>query len=315
VLLTSIMVVFVVGNVLCAISVSYWTLLGARLVLAACHGLVFGVAMVIASQLAPPHRQATAISLVIAGVSTATIIGVPLGTAIGNAYGWRTPFWVAAAIGVIACLILAWLIPNTGRQAGQKADTRAEIRAAIRPVAIFGFLLVAAFIMLSYIVPFLTDVGGVAIEVVPWVLLALGIASFVGNLLGGWLGDRNPVITTVGAFTLLIAIFALLSQLGSNPWIATGLLSLAWLTIFSVPASLQARLMREVKDAPNFASTLMNTATQVGIAAGAALGGFVLAAGWRYEQLPALSAAFAALALVATATLVLYDRRRLAVAA
>lgn len=111
-LLLGIMVVYVAGNVLCALAQNYWGLMGARLVLSACHGIHFGVAMVVATRVAPERRKATAISVVVAGVSAATILGVPIGTALGNACGWRASFWVLAAVGVVALGILAVFIPN-----------------------------------------------------------------------------------------------------------------------------------------------------------------------------------------------------------
>jgi DHA1 family inner membrane transport protein len=306
--------VFVVGNVLCAIATNYWSLLGARLVLAAAHGLHFGVAMVVVSRLAPPHRQATAISLVIAGVSAATVIGVPFGTAIGNAWGWRAPFWVAAGIGVAAFAVLASLIPAMSEPPRQRGMTQLEFRAAVRPVALlcymnFALSLAASFAVISYIVPFFTEVSGVATAIVPWMLLALGVGGFVGTIAGGWLGDRYPAATMIGTFVLMATIYLALVPLAANPWLAVGLLGIAWMIGFAVPASLQARLLREVKDAPNLASTVMNTASQVGIATGAALGGLVLTLGWGYGQLPLLSVGFALLALAGAVTLVLYDRR------
>jgi MFS transporter, DHA1 family, inner membrane transport protein len=313
-LLLLIMAAYIVGNVLCALATSYWTLMGARLVLSACHGLHFGVAMVVATRIAPEDRKATAVSLVVAGVSAATILGVPLGTAIGNAYGWRTTFWVAVAVGVVALVILALFIPNRSGESAQQADMKTELAAAVRPIAlllyaIFGSLLVAYFMMLAYIVPFLTDAVGIALDVVPWILFAMGIASFLGTLAGGQLGDRNPAAALIGAFVLMAVFLAALWQFAPNAW-AIGLLLLAWLSAFSIPAILQSRLMREVSDAPNFASTLMNTASQVGIAAGAALGGLLIASGWSYGQLPLFAAAFAALALVGALFLVSSDRRR-----
>ena len=314
VLLLAIMVVYIAGNVLCAIATSYWTLMGARIVLSACHGLHFGVAMVVATRVAPEGRKATAISLVVAGVSAATILGLPLGTALGNAYGWRTTFWVIAAVGVIALVILALFIPNRSGEAPQQSDMKTEMAAAIRPIAllcyaIFTALLVAYFIMLAYIVPFLTDAVGISIEMVPWVLLAMGIASFIGTLVGGQLGDRNPAATMISAFALMAIFLAALWQFAPNAW-AIGLLLLAWLSAFSIPAVLQSRLLREVSDAPNFASTLMNTAGQVGIAFGAGLGGLIIATGWSYGQLPLIAAASSALALLGTLLLISYDRRR-----
>src|SRR4051812_7359831 len=111
-LLLAIVAVFVVGNILCAISSGYWMLLAARLLMSACHGLYFGVAIVLAGRLAPPGRQSFAVSVVVAGVTIAIIVGVPIGTAIGNALGWRTTFWITAGAGAVASLIVAWLIPG-----------------------------------------------------------------------------------------------------------------------------------------------------------------------------------------------------------
>jgi DHA1 family inner membrane transport protein len=314
VLLLAIMVIYILGNVLCAVAASYWTLMGARIVLSACHGLHFGVAIVVATRVAPESRKATAISLVVAGVSAATILGVPLGTAIGNAYGWRTTFWVASAIGALALVILALFIPNRSGEVAQTSNMRMELVAALRPkallcYAIFAALLVSYFIMLAYIVPFLTETAGVPLEVVPWVLFGMGIASFAGTLAGGQFGDRNSAATMVAGFALMATFLAVLWQFGGSPWAATTLLFVAWLAAFSIPASLQSRLLREASDAPNFASTLMNTASQVGIAAGAALGGYVIASGWTYGQLPLIAALACIVALGGTLLLVSLDRR------
>ena len=316
-LLLGVMGLYVAGNILCALAQNYWGLMGARLVLSACHGIHFGVATVVATRVAPEGRQATAISVVVAGVSAATILGVPIGTAIGNAYGWRAAFWALSAIGVLALGILAIFIPAGSGEAKQSSDMKAEFAAAIRPIcllcyAIFGVLLVAYFIMLAYIVPFLTEVAHAPLGVVPWVLLVMGVASFGGTLIGGQLGDRNPSATMTGALALMAIFLFLLWQLAFNTWTAVALLFLAWLSAFTIPASLQSRLIREANEAPNFASTLMNTASQVGIATGAALGGYVIAGGWSYSQLPLVASGFSTVALVLTLFLFSYDRRALA---
>jgi DHA1 family inner membrane transport protein len=314
-ILLAITVVFIVGNVLCAVASTYWGLMAARLVCSACHGLHFGVAMVIATSVAPEGRKATAVSLVIAGVSAAPVLGVPLGTAIGNAYGWRTTFWVVAGIGILAFVILALFIPSRSGEQAQASDMKAQFSAAGRPIAvlcyvIFAALLVAYFIMLAYIVPFLTDVSGVPLEMVPWVLFATGIAAVLGTLGGGQLGDRNPAVALTGAFLLMALCLALLWQFAPNAWVAIVLMFLVWVAGFGTTAPLQSRLQREVRDAPNFASTLMNTASQVGIAAGAALGSVAISSGWSYGQLPLIASAFAALATVGTILLFALDRRR-----
>src|SRR5262249_47559398 len=156
---------------LCAIATSYWMLLGARLLVACCHGVFFGTALVLAMRLAPRDRQTSAVSLVIAGVSLASVLGGPIGTAIGQAYGWRTTSYVIAGAGALAAVGVALLVPRTREQA-QASDLAAEIRAAARPKVLLAYTAIAFFIMgalglYSYIVPLLTTVSGVPQEDIP----------------------------------------------------------------------------------------------------------------------------------------------------
>src|SRR3569833_409408 len=138
-LLLAIVAVFIVGNILCALSSGYWMLLAARLIMSSCHGLYFGVAIVLAGRLAPEGRQSFAVSVVVAGVTTAISVGVPIGTAIGNACGWRTTFWVTAGAGALAALTVAWLIPGRG-SLEPPHDLKAELRAAVRPVVLLCYV-------------------------------------------------------------------------------------------------------------------------------------------------------------------------------
>jgi DHA1 family inner membrane transport protein len=313
-LLLAVMVVFVAGNVFCALAGSYGMLLAARLVLSACHGLFFGVAIVIAVNLAPPGRQATAISVVTAGVNMATIIGVPLGTAIGNAFGWRMPFWIIVGAGIVATLIVVMLIPASPREDRTSSSFGTELAAAFRPVVLFSFaiiifVLIGFFTFFSYLVPLLTDVSGVPLSLVPAILFGVGIAGFFGNLLGGRLGDWNPTLTVTGSIAGNAVLLVGLWQFAPNSVAVVILLCLIWLVGFMFLAPVQSRVLREVSDAPNFASTLLSTSFQVGIAIGAALGGAVIAAGLGYAALPLVSAGFFGLGLLTTLSLMAYDRR------
>jgi DHA1 family inner membrane transport protein len=271
--------------------------------------------MVIATSLAPPGRQATAVSLVMAGVNAATIIGVPLGVAIGNGYGWRAPFWVLLAVGAVAALVIALLIPSVRQEDRAQSNLRAELAAAVRPVVLLCYLNIALlmigfFCVVAYIAPFLTDAVGIPIDGVPWVLFAISIAGFGGNLLGGWLGDLNYKATMIGSISVAGLLFFALSQVATNTPVAVTIMFFAWTCGFAFAAPTQTRLLREVADAPNFASTLMSTAFQVGIATAAFIGGAAISAGWAYSQLPLLSAAALAAALVGTVILVMFDRSR-----
>lgn len=312
-LLLYISAVFIGGNVICGLAPSYGALLIARLLMSACHGLFFGVAMVLASRLAPEDRRASAVSMVLAGVAVAIIAGVPLGTAIGNAWGWRTTFWAIAAASSAASLIVVWLIPEDGEHV--EANLGAELQAAIRPMVLmcyvnFAIPLIAFFALLSYAVPLLTEVGGVPLTYVPVVLFGTGLASFTGSIIGGRLADWNPFATVIGIAVTDTILFLLLSQLAANGTVSAMLMCVIWFVSFGLPPPLQSLALREAIDAPNLTATMMNTASQVGIACGAAFGGFVIAQGWGYASIPLFGAGFWVVGLVCILVLMAYERRR-----
>jgi DHA1 family inner membrane transport protein len=110
--LMSLIGVFIVGNLLCAIAPGYWVLMAARIVTAFCHGAFFGIGSVVAADLVAPNRRAQAIALMFTGLTLANVLGVPLGTALGQAAGWRATFWVVTLIGLLAAGALAVCLPK-----------------------------------------------------------------------------------------------------------------------------------------------------------------------------------------------------------
>jgi DHA1 family inner membrane transport protein len=316
-LMIVLMLIFVVGNILCALATTYWMLLGARLLVACCHGLFFGVALVLAMRLAPKDRQTSAVSLVVAGVSLASVFGVPLGAAIGQAYGWRTTFWVIAGAGALAAVAVGLLVPDAREQQAAKSDLATEIRAAMRPPVLLAYTAIAFFIMgaiglYSYIVPLLTTVSGVPLDYVPLVLFGMGFCGVFGNLIGGWLADRNPFATMIASLATIVVIMLTLAALTHSAWGTVICLLLCWMVAYGFPAPIQARVLKDTADAPNLASTLISTAFNLGIAIAAALGAAAINAGWGYGSLPIVDAAAEALALAVVVTLALYGRRRAA---
>ena len=313
-ILLVIMGVFVVGCIGCALAPNYPLLLAARLLMAACHGLFFGAAMVLATRLAPPGRQATALSVVLAGVNAATILGIPLGAAIGNAYGWRTSFWVIAGLATLAGIVLLMLIPNAKEEHAAKSDFRAELRAVLNPVVLICFVSIALALMgvfsyVAYIVPFLTGPAGIPIESVPWILFATGVAGFFGNIAAGRIADRNPIGTMVLGLAGCAICLVILTQVLGTVWLSVPLMCLSNFFGFMFPAPVQARILKEIAHAPNFGSTLISTSFQAGIACGAALGGLAINAGRGYANLPLLFALGQGLALLGVVGLLAYDRR------
>lgn len=313
-LLVRVMGLLVVGSVLCALSTSYWMLLAARLVVASGHGLFFGLAMVLATRLAPPGRQTTAVSLVITGVTLSNILGIPLGTAIGNALGWRVTFWAIAGAGLVAAIVLALLIPAAPEQPRSGDRLRAELRAAVQPVVLLCYAISIAymtgvFAMFAYLVPLLTDVSGIPIDYVPWVLFGMGFVGFFGTLIGGRLGDWNGQVAMVGISSVCIVFLIIMSQLVHISWAALACLWTLWLVGFGFAPTIRTRIVKESSDAPTFAATLTSSAFNIGIASGAAIGGAAIAAGWGYGALPLINAAGLGVALLGVLLLGLIGRR------
>ena len=301
-LLLALMVVFVIGNALCALATSYWLLMGARLVIACSHGLFFGVALLVATRLVAKDRQASALSVVVAGITIANVLGVPIGTAIGNAFGWRMSFWAIAALGVAATVVLALLIPAAAEEHHRPASLRAELTAVTRPQVFLSYLMIALvmtgfFATFSYVVPILTLVTGLSTAMVPVMLFVSGVGGILGNLLGGRLGDWRPMPALVAIFALELVLY-LIALLAVHDAVAMAIVFFLWSLVgFSFAAPVQTRILKGASDAPNLASTLISTAFNIGIAAGAWLGGLALNQAWDYADLPWISAFFLAAAL------------------
>jgi DHA1 family inner membrane transport protein len=314
-LLLALMVVFILGNGLCALATSYWLLLGVRLVVAATHGLFFGAATVLATRLVPRERQSSAISFVIAGIPVANVLGVPIGTAIGNAYGWRATFWAIALVATGATFTIGIFTPRSTTE--EKRDSSrliSEVRAIRRQTVLLSYLMIAlyatgVYAIYAYIVPLLLSVTAISPGTVPWLLFIGAAGGVVGNLIGGRLGDWKPMAAVIAVFTLVLAIYLAMLLAVYDPMAMAVTLFLWWMIGISFVAPVQARILRGAADAPHLASTLISTAFNIGIAVGPWLGGLALNAEWGYARLPLISIFFVAAALAVAILSAVLERR------
>ncbi len=292
--------VFVVGNLLCALAPNYGVLLGARVVTAFCHGAFFGIGSVVAAQLVAPERRAQAIAAMFAGLTLANVLGVPFGTALGNAFGWRSTFWAVSGIGVIAAVAVAVWVPS--RLAMSRPDLRAELRVVGRPqvilaMAISVFASASLFSVFTYITPLLERVTRLTPAQVTIALLVFGVGLTAGNVLGGRLADWRlmPSLISAGvAVAVVLAAFAFTSR-SSGAAYAT---MFVWgVLAFALVPLLQLRIVDEAAAAPNLASTLNQGAFNLGNALGAAIGSVAITAGVAYGDLPWIGSGIALLAL------------------
>ncbi|MEE1991468.1 MFS transporter [Pseudomonas syringae pv. syringae] len=301
--LVTLMGIFIIGNLLCALAIDYNVLMFARVVTALCHGAFFGIGSVVAAGLVPANRRASAVALMFTGLTLANVLGVPLGTALGQYAGWRSTFWAVTVIGVIALIGLIRFLPTNRNE--EKLDMRAEL-GALRGAGIWLSLTMTAlfsasmFTLFTYIAPLLGEVTGVSPNGVTWTLLLIGLGLTAGNVIGGKMADRRLSSTLIGVFVSMAVISTVLSWT-SAALIPTEITLFLWaVAAFAAVPALQINVVTFGKAAPNLVSTLNISAFNVGNALGAWVGGSVIAHGLGLTSVPLAAALLAVLALLIT---------------
>ncbi|MGW5127912.1 MFS transporter [Streptomyces sp. NPDC004069] len=312
--LIGLMVLFVAGNALSALAPGYHSLLAARFLSGLPHGAFFGVGAVVATNLVAPDRKARAVSLMMLGLTSANVVGVPAATLMGQHLGWRLTFLAVSAIGVAAIASLALLIPHDRTHAAT-AGLRGEL-AALRSLPVWLALSTtvagfgALFAAYSYVAPMLTGAAGYAEAGVTLLLGLFGVGATAGNLLGGRLADRSTRGTLFGGLTALVVVLTLFPLLMRAEWSAALALVLLGLTAFIAGSPLQLMVMERASTAPSLASAANQAAFNLANAGGAWIGGLALAAGFGVTSPALAGAALAVLGLAVAGAAQRVDLRR-----
>jgi DHA1 family inner membrane transport protein len=290
--------IFVVGHVLAALAPDYGFLMGARVLAAISHASFLGIAAVVAAASAPAQRSAQAVSFVWLGFSAASLVGVPSATAIGHAFGWRAAFWMLAVVGVIAGAALQLWMPTSRPSEG--SSFRQELVALRRPQVLLAmamslFVCASTFAGFTYVAPLLMEETRISVGALPVMLLLFGVGGAAGMVLGGRLGDWKP-LESIAVLSLAYAVFyvGLIAVIDSVALVAAAMIF--WGFLFLAPCvPLQTRVVRKAIDGPNLASTLNQSAFNIGNALGPTLGAAALALGFEYRALPWIGSALALL--------------------
>lgn len=287
--LIGLMLLFTIGNLACALAPGYATLMAARVLTSFSHGAFFGIGSVVATGMVAADKKASAIALMFTGLTLANVLGVPLGTWLGQHFGWRSTFWAVTAVGLAAMAAIALLVPPS--RDDQRARFGQELRTLGRPQVLLGFLITVlgfggVFATFTYIAPILTSLAGFPDTAVSPILLLFGLGLVVGNTLGGKFADRRLMPTLMGTLIILAIVqaafsFAVHSQVGTA--IAVGLLGVAG---FATVPPLQMRVLEKAAGAPNLASAFNIAAFNLGNAAGAWVGGLTIDHGPGLPALP-----------------------------
>jgi len=283
-LLMLLMVTFIVGNSVAAMSTSFGLLLVARIITSFSHGVFFSIGSTIAADLVPENKRASAIAFMFTGLTVATVTGVPLGTFIGQNFGWRSTFWAVAILGLIAIIAISILVPKTLKQA-PPSKLSDNFKILTNGPLLLAFSITAlgyggTFVAFTYLAPILEKVTGFAPSSVSVILLVYGIAVAIGNTIGGKAANRNPLKALTWMFVIQAIVLVILTF--TAPFKIVGIVTiffLGLLAFMNVPG-LQIYVVqlaeKYVPSAVDIASALNIAAFNIGIAIGAFVGGLIV---------------------------------------
>lgn len=314
-LLLALMTLFVAANIISATAANYDILMTARILSSFAHGTVFGIGSIIAARLVSPDKQASAIAMMFIGVTLANILGVPLGTFIGQSFGWRASFWVVSLLGAFSIVTLAIFVPAMKNV--EIPSFSKEIRVFQNPQALLSLLMTVlgfggVFVIFTYITPLLTDITGFQEHSVTFLLLLFGAGLTLGNIIGGKLSDWRLMPSLIGMLILLAIVMALFSFTSHNK-VATMITIFIWgFAAFGTVPGFQMRVLDKAHSAPNLASALNIGAFNLGSAGGAWLGGIVLDSSLGLQSLSWVAALITLLGLSLTIWSQRLDRKSIA---
>ena len=285
-LLLSLMVLFTAGNLLAWQAPGYESLILARIVTGLAHGVFFSIGSTIATSLVSKEKAASAIAIMFTGLTVALVTGVPLGTFIGQQFGWRETFLAVSLLGVIAFIGSLLFVPRD-IQHSKPASIVQQLAVLKQPRLLLVYTMTAVgyggtFIAFTFLAPILQEISGFGEGAVSLVLLVYGVSVAVGNIWGGKLADRRgPISALKLIFTLLAVVLFALTFTAANPWLALATVLLWGAVAFGNVPGLQVYVVRQAEhytpNAVDVASGLNIAAFNLGIAGGAWLGGHIVA--------------------------------------
>ena len=284
-LMVSLMVLFTLGNLLAWKAPSYESLVIARILTGLAHGVFFSIGSTIATSLVPKEKAASAIAIMFTGLTVALVTGVPLGTFIGQHFGWRETFLAVAALGAIAVVGSMLFVPST-IQHNKPASLLQQMKVLAEPRLLLVYAMTAvgyggSFIAFTFLAPILTDITGFSASAVGLVMLVYGVSVAVGNIWGGKLADkRGPIGALKIIFLGLAAVLVVLSFAASYKWLMLATVLVWGAVAFGNVAGLQVYVVQQAEHytprAVDVASGLNIAAFNLGIAGGAWGGGLIV---------------------------------------
>jgi Arabinose efflux permease len=290
-----------IGNAIFSLSTSYTGLAVGRLISGFPHGAIFGVGAILLSKIAPPGKVTVAVAGMIAGMTVANLVGVPLGTWLGHAFSWRYTFWLIAAFDALVILsVLAW-VPSVYDKTETRLAEQFHFLKRPEPWLIFSATLfgnAGVFAWFSFVKPFMVSVSGFSEGVMTAIMMLMGLGMVLGNLASGKLSARFSPLR-IAATTDLIIVASLLSlfAFGERQTASLVMGFICCAGLFALSAPLQILLLQNAKGGELLGAAGGQVAFNLGSAVGAYFGGMMIVLGfsWRYVTLPAAILSFSAM--------------------
>lgn len=283
--LLSLMALFVAGNLLAWQAPSYESLILARILTGLAHGVFFSVGSTIATGLVEKEKEASAIAIMFTGLTVALVTGVPLGTWIGQNFGWRATFFVVSVLGAIALIGSALLVPNDLKQS-KPATLNEQIKVLVQPRLVLVYLMTilgygGTFTAFTYLASILQEEAGFTPSAISVIMLVYGLSVAVGNILGGKLADKKGPIRALSIIfsVLTVILFVLTFTMESKVTAVVTILVWGAFAFGNVPGLQVYVVQLAEKFTPNavdVASGLNIAAFNIGIAMGSLLGGAIV---------------------------------------
>ncbi|KPE50927.1 MFS transporter [Chryseobacterium indologenes] len=299
-LLISIMLLFVIGNGLASVAPGFFTLVLARILTGFAHGVYFSIGSTIAASLVAEEKRATAISIMFSGLTLAIVTGVPLGTFIGQHFGWRATFIGVSILGIIGLAASMLLVPNN-LKSEQTASLKSLPKVFTNRRLIFAFLMTAmgyggTFVVFTYLSPILQQITGFKESTVTFILLVYGIAIAMGNLFGGKAANKNPLKALLWMFAAQGLVLLAFYFTAASPVLSIITLFLLGGLSFATVPGLQLLVVqiaeKEVSGTEDVASGINIAAFNIGIAIGSYTGGLIVTSSLGLDSTPWIGALF-----------------------
>jgi MFS transporter, DHA1 family, inner membrane transport protein len=307
-LLLGLMLLFTLGNLVAWQAPGYESLVIARILTGLAHGVFFSIASTIATNLVAKDKSASAIAIMFSGLTVALVTGVPLGTFIGQHFGWRATFLAVASLGMIAFFASLFFIPRT-LQHNKPTSVLQQLQVLKQPRLLLVYAMTAigyggTFVAFTFLAPILEQITGLNNSSVALVLLAFGASVVAGNIWGGKLADKKGPIPALqfifGGLALVLLIFTFTA---SNPWLAIATVLVWGAFAFGNVPGLQVYVVQQAAHhaphAVDVASGLNIAAFNLGIALGAWAGGLIVD-NWGLQHTPWAGALIVGVAIVLT---------------